>query len=441
MELRDGVTESHDINFSLGVPGSDPLELRFDDATGKLLVAIDKNTGRIYKRINTSSFASSVVSLPDGLFPNGYFYVGVALDPQTTMTLSDLSITKPPTGAWLDVGQRLPILPLAQKLGITLGNEMDNSNMVKPQEIEILRSNFDLLSTGEFTWAGFWLGPDQFDFSQSDEEINWAIAHGFVVQGAPLVRGDPWIMPDWLRDGHYTRDDYINILQDRIRMIMTHYKGRVKEWSVVNEIVNRNCDPQRDFWCAHIGPEYTEIALRTARETDPDAILIWSEGFNECPRTSYTRYTVNTEYNMLSDLKSKGVPLDVVAMQMHFFTGIDTLPIPPTKQCVIDTMKKYASLGVSVYISEMDVNLNAVPGTEDQRLQFQAQLYHDMMAACIESGVCKSFSVWGYSDENTWLNCPEFWCYQYPKAEPLLFDANYQPKPAYQAIYNALLGK
>lgn len=436
MELRDGLAEDHDHGFSLNVPGDVPLGLRFEDVAGKVITVFDKDSGRIYKKIDATAFTS--VSFPNGFFPDGHVYLSARPDPQSHMTISGLSATKPATGAWVNLGGRLPILPLAQKQGIILGNVMDNFTMMNPHEVEIVRSNFDRVETGDL--LSFWLGPDSYNYTEPDQEVNWAIANGFQVISSPVIWGNPPNIPDWLLNSHLTRQEYIDIMQKLIRMLMTHFKGRIQQWTILNEIVNRMCDPKYDFWCTHVGPDYGEIALRTAREVDPNAILIWSEAFNECPVTSQKKYMVDTEYKMLQDFKSRGVPVDVVAMQMHMFVGQDVRPIPPSKQCVIDTMRKFASLGVSVYVSEMDVNLNEVTGTQQQRLQFEAQLYHDMLAACLESGVCKSFSVWGPSDATTWLDCLDWWCYRYPKADPLLFDKNYQPKPAYQALYDALTG-
>ena len=61
-----------------------------------------------------------------------------------------------------------------------------------------------------------------------------------------------------------------------------------------------------------------------------------------------------------------------------------------------------------------------------------------MAEACIESGVCDSFSTWGISDKDSWLTCTEyFFCQRLPNADPLMFDKDYQPKPAFFAVYDA----
>ena len=104
----------------------------------------------------------------------------------------------------------------------------------------------------------------------------------------------------------------------------------------------------------------------------------------------------------------------------------------------METMQRFGALGVRVYIAEMDANLEAVQGTQEEKWQFEADLYRDMAEACIESGVCDSFSTWGVSDRDSWLTCTEWsFCQKLSNADPLMFDRNYQPKPAFFAVYAA----
>jgi len=142
---------------------------------------------------------------------------------------------------------------------------------------------------------------------------------------------------------------------------------------------------------------------------------------------------------LVKDLKSKGVPIDVVGMQMHLLVPWNS-QILPQKSDVIQTMRRFAYLGVSIYITEFDLNLQNIPGTQEERWDVQAKVYRDMLDACLESGVCKSFSTWGVSDSTSWQTCGQWWCLNFPKADPLMFDGLLQPKPAYYAVRDALAG-
>lgn len=92
------------------------------------------------------------------------------------------------------------------------------------------------------------------------------------------------------------------------------------------------------------------------------------------------------------------------------------------------------SYGVPVLVTEFDVDLQNVTGSQDDRYALQAQVYKDMLTAALNSGVCKSFNVWGIGDKNSWLikNKGE------TNAAPTMYDDGLNPKPAYYAIRDVL---
>ena len=102
---------------------------------------------------------------------------------------------------------------------------------------------------------------------------------------------------------------------------------------------------------------------------------------------------------------------------------------PPDKQDVIATMQSY---GVPVYVTELDVNMARVEGTQEERYEKEAEIYRDMLAASLESGVCRSFSVWGIQDKYSWLEAFS------AQADATMYDDYLRPKPAYYAIFDTL---
>lgn len=88
----------------------------------------------------------------------------------------------------------------------------------------------------------------------------------------------------------------------------------------------------------------------------------------------------------------------------------------------------------------MDVSICDAPGPESERLEQQRLRYNAIAAVCFRSGSCKSITVWGVADDQSWLNSgnacqdPNF------KPSPLLFDIALQRKPAWVGLRDALLG-
>ena len=167
------------------------------------------------------------------------------------------------------------------------------------------------------------------------------------------------------------------------------------------------------------------MAFVAAHKADPQAKLILNDFDNE-----HFNPVSDAMYSYIKDARARGIPIDGIGMQMH----IDGTH-PPDKTEVIQNMQRFGTLGVSVYVTEFDVNMSAVAAPDNVRNQIQASIYYNMLRACIESGVCHSFSELGITDKETWYN------YMGPStadARPLMFDDKYRPKPAYYAFRNAL---
>jgi len=76
------------------------------------------------------------------------------------------------------------------------------------------------------------------------------------------------------------------ILINHVKTIVEHYRGRVKEWVVVNEpyLGNRNDDV---FYKTFGNYDYIKWAFEAAREADPGAVLIYNDTGNHDPRSSH----------------------------------------------------------------------------------------------------------------------------------------------------------
>jgi Phage-related protein, tail component len=69
-------------------------------------------------------------------------------------------------------------------------------------------------------------------------------------------------------------------------------------------------------------------------------------------------------------------------------------------------------------------------------LQQQAQNYTTVVNACLAVAACEGITLWGIDDGSSWL--PNECCGY--EGDALLWDANFQPKPAYNAVMTALGG-
>jgi endo-1,4-beta-xylanase len=228
-------------------------------------------------------------------------------------------------------------------------------------------------------------------------------------------------LPAWLQNGNFSRERLLEIMQNHIKQVMKHYKGLVRAYTVVNEASEPSI-----FWNRRVGPKYVEIAFQAARETDPNAILIYNDSGQETARLPKS----DKVFNMVKSLKEKGL-VDAVGFQMHILGEPDSYidpRTPPTKEELLTQMNRYGEIGVKVFVTELDVDTGKLPGTKEEKLAKQAEIYGTVVEACLESsGICKDINMWGISDIDAWRG-----------EAPLLFSANFQPKPAYFAVRDVL---
>jgi endo-1,4-beta-xylanase len=139
---------------------------------------------------------------------------------------------------------------------------------------------------------------------------------------------------------------------------------------------------------------------------------------------------------MVKGMKERGVPVDGVGMQSHFIipeARREAWNVPPPMESVAANMKRYAELGLSVQVTEIDVKVGRDAGAAE--LASQAKVYGDMLRTCLAAPNCTAFTSWGVSDKYGWARSP---LQDQPWEKPLPFDDAFRPKPAYTAMREAL---
>lgn len=326
-----------------------------------------------------------------------------------------------------------PLKELAAKHGIALGNFAILNHIHDPVYSNILTSQFDFALADNtpnwyFTDGGLRPSASSYNFKQMDEVVGYAQSNRMAIEAHHLLWGEGKWLPEWLKNGNHTKAELTKIIQDHIATVVGRYKGKIRQWSVVNEAFTReqHVSGLSDWWADHTGgTDYIDQAFITAHQADPEAKLILNDFNNE-----HYNPVSDAMYKYIKGAKARGIPIDGIGMQMH----IDGTHAPD-KQEVITNMQRFAALGVEVYVTEFDVNMSAVAADSDGKDMIAGSIYYNMIRACIESKVCHNFALLGITDKETWYN------YMGPTtagARPLMFDEMYRPKQAYYSFRAAL---
>jgi endo-1,4-beta-xylanase len=270
-------------------------------------------------------------------------------------------------------------------------------------------------------------GFSTYDFTGGDALVAFAQAHTMVVRGHTLVWHNQ--VPSWVSSGNYAAPQLSTILQNHINAVMGHYAGQVYAWDVVNEAFNDDGTMRDTIWYdqpgigfAGMGTKYIEQVLTWAHAADPNAKLFYND-YNAEPLDAKS----DAIYAMVQDFKTRGVPLDGIGFQLHIDLTFDN---PATLASLTGNLQRFAALGLDLHITELDIRLQ---DSSAASLAAQAKLYGEIAAICVQQPSCKVFQTWGFTDKYSWI--PSFfqgWGWALP------FDANYQKKPAYTSIKNAL---
>jgi endo-1,4-beta-xylanase len=352
-----------------------------------------------------------------------------------------------------------PLRESAQRSQILIGTAVRPVQLSEAVYASTLAREFNMVEPEDaLKWEVVHPQRNDFDFSQADQIVEFATKHNIKVRGHTLV----WHRqnPTWLTENHYPSADLARILEEHIKTVVAHYRGRIFAWDVVNEAFDElhpgalrstiwrnqpgialgrddtNTAPEPQASSNPVGAEvsarsskqpyaYIEQCFRWAHEADPQALLFYNEAEAE---------TINAKsdavFAMVRDFRRRGVPIDGVGLQMH-------IPNPHADVASISAnIKRLTAVGVQVHITEMDVALpldsNGNARTED--LIRQADIYRDIALACVSHPGCTAIQTWGFTDKYSWIGSHT----KHTQGAALLFDSNYQPKPAYNALRNAL---
>lgn len=314
-----------------------------------------------------------------------------------------------------------PLRSIAEKCGIYIGAAVERGLLNIPDYAQILKREFNILTTeNALKFGPVHPQPNTYSFGDADYIINFAESNGMKVRGHTLVWHHQ--LPDWVTQGKYAREEWINILREHIMTVVGRYRGRIYAWDVVNEAIDDSGILRDTVWLRNIGPEYIEMAFRWAHEADPQALLFYNdygaEGLNA---------KSDAIYNLVKGLLEKGVPIHGVGLQMH-----TSLENPPSPEEVAANIKRLNELGLEVHITEMDVRIKMPAKWED--LIKQAEIYRDILRVCLSADNCKAFVMWGFTDKYSWIP-GSFSGY----GAALIFDESYMPKPAYYYIAATLI--
>ena len=302
------------------------------------------------------------------------------------------------------------------------------------------------------------------DYSRADAMLDKIMAWNEANPGRQIkVRGHVLVWhsqtPEWFFHVDYDpKKDYVSKeemdrrLEWYIRSVLEYYTGQDSKykglfygWDVVNEAVSdrtgtyrTDTEPGDDsltdsvhgskssWWKVYGSNEYIINAFRFANLYAPDELDLYYNDYNECDSKKMRGITELIEAVKSAD----GTRLDGFGMQGHYSVNA------PTAQQIEDAAKVYAAAAGKVMLTELDVKDSMfysgdpedLPEEYERQAKYYGAIYEALKNLRAEGANIVGISFWGVCDKYTWLQTQH----------PLLFDEQYNAKPAYYVFTDGL---
>ena len=190
-----------------------------------------------------------------------------------------------------------------------------------------------------------------YDFTLADQFVNKAKAAGMKVMGHCLIwhsQCAPWF--------HYDEKGNLvsaEVLKKRIRehiyTVVSHFKGRVDAWDVVNEAFEDDGTPRKSLFYQILGTDYIPLAFQYAHEADPSIQLFYNDFSMNKPKK------VEGVVNFFRPLIQQGLPVTAIGMQGHIILedNVDNTVIKQYEHSI----QTIAAAGVPTFFSELDLSV------------------------------------------------------------------------------------
>ena len=305
---------------------------------------------------------------------------------------------------------------------------------------------------------------EQFDFTQADAVVDWAVENDLALTGHALVWHSQ--SPQWLFrsavDVPLTRAEALENMEFYIRTLSEYWeqrglRDRFYSWDVVNEAIASGGGTWRGDWRTQMRTDsgwwnafangyvadqgehpsdFVFYAFYFARRYFPKSVLYYNDYNEEIPakRNAIAQMVEHINQRWTQHREYDGrLLIEGIGMQGHYhLRGWRT-----NFNNVRAAIERYVATGAGVSVTELDITIGGYgspppdPADLPDLLEEQAAAFRQLFGYYREfADSIHRVSFWGMADSQSWRS----------PGQPLLFDALFNAKPAFEAILEVGLG-
>jgi endo-1,4-beta-xylanase len=269
-------------------------------------------------------------------------------------------------------------------------------------------------------WGSLNVSEGKWNFEEADRFVAFCETNKLVIKGHALVWHNQ--LPAFLHH-KMNKETLFFFMKLHILKVVQRYKGKVKRWDVLNEVVDDSgVGLRKTIFSKILGDEFIEKAFKWAHEADPDALLYYND-YSICDWNKKSTFT----YSMVKRLLAKSIPIHGVGFQCHLHAN--SINFEGIKRNIL----RFSALGLFVNFSEVDVRVSGISDCLQTRLNFQKIALRRLMATAFSCPKFEGLTFWGFTDLHSWVHG------FFGKDEPLVFDCEYRKKPSFDGCRVGLL--
>ncbi len=259
------------------------------------------------------------------------------------------------------------------------------NNRIGPADQEryrqTVRANFNsVVHENAMKWYANERRRGEVTFADADRMLDWAETHGLHTRGHCVFWADEDKVQPWVRA---LDDDALRAaLRQRARDYMEHFRGRVPEHDVKNEMLHHS------YFSDRLGPDTRRQIFAWCRAHDPEAILYVND-YNILAGGQTERYV-----EQIAGFLAAGMPVGGIGVQGHFGGRIDG-------DEVWRKLDLLAQFGLPIKVTEFDANTP----DETAKATVLATLYITAFAHPAVEGI----TMWGFWENRHWRPDAALW--------------------------------
>lgn len=249
---------------------------------------------------------------------------------------------------------------------------------------QIVLENFNsAVHENALKWQCTEVKKGEVDYTLTDRVADWCITNELRLRGHTVFYPQDNYIQKWIKE--LDDKELHSTLNQRATSVMTHFKGRITEYDVNNEMLN-----PKSYFKGRLGESIRPEMFKWCRDADPDAILYMNDN-GILNFGNYRNYA-----KQIQQLIDQGAPIGGIGVQGHFFTPEQVNP-----KTIGDALDRLSQFNLPIKVTEFDIS------TPDEVAK--AKGLATVYTMCFAHPSVEGILMWGFWQGKHWRPTAFLW--------------------------------